>query len=275
LTISTVELCIDHVEQVHATAGLAGERATVFDGVQSLGMARFEQQISDDEVTAAREKIAAGASLRSAAAQIPCAPSTLSVRIRKAEQAEADARDPARSRDSEQRTAQGAPEQPDLRALAAREGADPSQVGPLEILRGALQATKASGQPDWPTRLSAARTLAALRPAELEPKTQPAPSTVVYDLPPGAEPVLHRPREAAAATSDAEAPCQRLPEPGLYFLTLRDRVITLVEHQLTGEVHSVRLLSTREDAANLLRAFGADPAFLDAIPEADFEKGAG
>ena len=69
---------IDHVEQSIATAGHAGERATVFDGVQSLGMARFQQKISEDEVSAARQKIAAGASLRSAAAEIPCAPSTLS-----------------------------------------------------------------------------------------------------------------------------------------------------------------------------------------------------
>jgi hypothetical protein len=37
-----------------------------------MGMARFEQRISEDEVTAARKKIAAGASLRSAAAEIPC-----------------------------------------------------------------------------------------------------------------------------------------------------------------------------------------------------------
>lgn len=58
-------------------------------------MARFERRISEEEVHAAREKIAAGATLRSAAAEIPCAPSTLSVRIRKAEAAEASARDRA------------------------------------------------------------------------------------------------------------------------------------------------------------------------------------
>jgi hypothetical protein len=66
---------------------------------------------------------------------------------------------------------------------------------PVEILRGALLATKASGQPDWPTRLSAARALAALRPEEVEPqKEQPAPSIVVYDLPPGADPSSTVPR---------------------------------------------------------------------------------
>jgi hypothetical protein len=106
---------------------------------------------------------------------------------------------------------------PDLRALAAREGAVPGDVGPVEILRAALLATKASGQPDWPTRVSAARTLAALRPEEVEPKTehdQPAaPSIVVYDLPPGADPVLHRALNggAAAPVSALEAPSEHLP----------------------------------------------------------------
>ncbi len=56
-------------------------------------MARFEKRISDEQVRAARAKIAAGATLRSAAAEIPCAPSTLSVRIRKAEAAEGGARE--------------------------------------------------------------------------------------------------------------------------------------------------------------------------------------
>jgi hypothetical protein len=50
------------------------------------------QRISDEAVSAARAKIAAGTTLRAAAAEIPCAPSTLSVRIRKAEAAEADSR---------------------------------------------------------------------------------------------------------------------------------------------------------------------------------------
>src|SRR6266849_4399368 len=136
-------------------------------------MALFEQRISDDEVAAARKKIAAGASLRSAAAEIPCAPSTLSLRIKKAAEAEADARDPARRRAAED----------------ARGGAVRGEVGPVETLRDAQHATKANGQPDWPTRVSAARALAALRPQEVKPETehqpQPAPSIVVYDLPPG------------------------------------------------------------------------------------------
>ena len=104
-------------------------------------------------------------------------------------------------------------QEPDLRAIAAREGAVPGGVGPVEILRGALLATKASGQPDWPTRVSTARALAALRPDEVEHETehQLAPSTVVYDLPPGAEPVLHRARGFEAPLSPAEAPSERPP----------------------------------------------------------------
>jgi hypothetical protein len=58
------------------------------------------------------------------------------------------------------------------------------------------------------------RVLAALRPEELEPKKeQPAePSIVVYDLPPGATPVLHRASEGSEApVSDTEAPSVELP----------------------------------------------------------------
>ncbi len=133
------------------------------------------------------------------------------------EQAEAEARERAGVRDNEHRAARRAPEDPELRAIAAREGAVPGNVGPVEILRGALHATKAGGQPDWPTRVSAARALAALRPEEVEPKTEPeqpsAPSIVVYDLPPGADPVLHRAADggAAAPLSDAEAPSEQPP----------------------------------------------------------------
>jgi hypothetical protein len=118
-----------------------------------------------EQVAAARAKIAAGESLRAAAAEIPCAPSTLSVRIKKAEAAEdADL----------------------IRAgLPAREPAE--SVGPVEVLRGALNATKANGQPDWPIRVSAARTLAALRPEEVDPDPEDEPEdeadTIVYDLP--------------------------------------------------------------------------------------------
>jgi hypothetical protein len=105
------------------------------------------------------------------------------------------------------------------RGRTPRGGDSRGDVGPVEILRGALFATKASGQPDWPTRVSAARALAALRPEDVEPKTeheQPsAPSIVVYDLPPGADPVLHRAPTggAAAPLSDAEAPSEHSQRP--------------------------------------------------------------
>jgi len=81
------------------------------------------------------------------------------------------------------------------------------RVGPLEALRGALLATKRSGQPDWPTRVSAARVLAALCPDEVQPKKEPTPSIIVYDLPPGTESVLHRaPSEAKTPVSAPETP---------------------------------------------------------------------
>ncbi len=60
------------------------------------------------------------------------------------------------------------------------------------------------------TRLSAVRALAALPPEEDEPETQHQPSTpsiTIYDLPPGATPVLHYP-----ASEAAEAPPTILPE---------------------------------------------------------------
>ena len=53
---------------------------------------------------------------------------------------------------------------PSLRAISAGETPTRGEVGPVETLRGALQATKASGQPDWPTRVAAVKALAALRP---------------------------------------------------------------------------------------------------------------
>ncbi len=179
-------------------------------------MARFEQRISEDDVTAARKKIEAGASLRSAAAEIPCAPSTLSVRIRKAEAAEADARGGAAIGENKHHAAHRDSELPDARLLAAGEGALPGEVGPVETMRGALLATRADGQADWPTRLSAAKALAALRPEELEPKKEKPskePSIEVYDLPAGAVPVLHRAalEGGEALVSDADASSEQPP----------------------------------------------------------------
>lgn len=68
----------------------------------------FEQRFSDEQVVAARARIAAGGSLRAAAAEIGCAPSTLSVRISKAEAAEADARLRLGSRERTPARARGA-----------------------------------------------------------------------------------------------------------------------------------------------------------------------
>jgi hypothetical protein len=169
-------------------------------------MARFEQRITDQQVAAARKKIAAGASLRSAAAELPCAPSTLSDRIKKAEAAEADALARAGVVTSGARRAK--------RTGKTLDGAVPDDVpGPMEVLRGALLALRANGQPDWPTRVTAARALAALRPDDVDPKAeQPLePSIVVYDLPPGTVPVLHRARseEPEAPEEVAEAPPDR------------------------------------------------------------------
>lgn len=172
-------------------------------------MARFEQQISEHDVTAARKKIASGASLRSAAAGIPCAPSTLSVRIRKAEAAEAYV-DGGMIGANEQHAAQSASGQPGSPTVNAGQGALSGEVGPVEILRGAMFATRANGQPDWPTRVSAVRTLVTLRPEEIEPKKEEEPrepEIIVYDLPPGASPVLHRPPLGTEATvGNADAP---------------------------------------------------------------------
>src|SRR6266566_2993040 len=83
---------------------------------------------------------------------------------------------------------------------------------PVETARGAPQATKASGQPDWPTRVAAVKALAVLRPDEVEQvepenEQQPTPSIVVYDLPPGAGPVLHR------ASSGGETPVSAADTP--------------------------------------------------------------
>jgi hypothetical protein len=98
---------------------------------------------------------------------------------------------------------------PELRLIAERESAVPGEVAPVEMLRAALHATKASGQPDWAARLAAVRALAALPPEEDKPETQQpsTPSITIYDLPPGATPVLHTP--ASGAT---EAPATPAPE---------------------------------------------------------------
>jgi hypothetical protein len=157
-------------------------------------MARFQTRITESEIAAAREAIAAGWSLRSVAARIPCAPSTLSVRIRKAEAAEAEARGTSTSVNNDGHPDRSGTGHSAMSGL--RESREGGVVEPLEILREALKATR-NGQPHWPTRLAAIRMLATLRPEEFDRSDteQEGPSIIVDDLEPGAVPVLHRARE--------------------------------------------------------------------------------
>jgi hypothetical protein len=229
-------------------------------------MARFEQRISDEQVAMARSKIAAGASLRAAAAEVPCAPSTLSDRIKKAEALEADALARAGIATSGARRAKRP--RPDL------EGAVPDDaLGPVEVLRGALVAMRANGQPDWPTRVTAARALATLRPELVERPAEhdPRPAVVVFDLAPGSAPVLHRPQampEGEAA--DIPTPPDQLLEPGVYIFREGDRMVQLAEVGLVpGEGVALRFLTSREDAFDVFRAIGGDLASLKTILAAD------
>jgi hypothetical protein len=150
--------------------------------------------------TAARKAIAAGASLRSVAAKIPCT-STLSVRLKKAMADKADGEVVVRTNGSGEH---------DAGHTAAK---------PLEILRSALLATKTNGGPHWPTRRAAVRMLATLRPEEFEGskgEQQKEPEIVVFDLEPGAVPVLHRPRqqhETPVSSEDAHPPLHETPSP--------------------------------------------------------------
>jgi hypothetical protein len=206
----------------------------------------FEQQFSDEQVADARRKIAAGTSLRAAAAEIGCAPSTLSVRIKKAEAAEADARVGVGIR------------------VRKREDTVAAGGDPVEVLRGALLATKANGQPDWRIRVSAARMLAALPSEASEPEPEPDSATLVYDRPPGSSPILHcAPPSIFASASTTEPPAEPLPKPGLYvFQGETGPMIPLVRHDADDDA-GVHVLRNHEAAADILRAFGADPRFLD------------
>jgi hypothetical protein len=86
-----------------------------------------------------------------------------------------------------------------LRSTKASELQRPA-FGPIEALRGALQATRTSGQPDWPTRVTAARALAALRPDEVKgDQEQTKLSITVFDLPPGTPSVTHHALEESEA----------------------------------------------------------------------------
>jgi hypothetical protein len=108
---------------------------------------------------------------------------------------------------------------PRLRAIAERDGGAGGELGPREVLQDALAANKANGQPDWPTRLSAARTLAALPAEQPQPEEDPAVSIVVYDLPPSAQPVLvqHRPAAGTAEPSSELEPTSPQPAHDHFF----------------------------------------------------------
>jgi hypothetical protein len=230
-------------------------------------MPLFERRITDEQVAAARKKIAAGASLRSAAADVPCAPSTLSARITQAEVAEREALELAgigKSRRSRSRR--------DSETI----GAGDEVVGPVEVLRGALSATRPSGQPDWPTRVTAARALAQLRPELVEPTRNERPPLVVYDLPAGAAPVYHRPqptfqhaRPNPPASTEYELPLSR----GLYiFLDADgDRKLQLAEVDVDPDepVVNMHILRSRDEARDVYRAVGGDLAQLEALFAAD------
>ena len=87
--------------------------------------------------------------------------------------------------------------------------------------------------------------------------------TVVYDLPPGSAPVLHSALPGTETPAgQAETRADALPEPGTYVLLRGMKVIRLVTHATT-EDEPVHVLHNTEDAAELLRAFGGDPACLD------------
>jgi len=168
------------------------------------------------------------------------APSTLSVRIKQAEAAQA---------------------QPAVLAAEAE---------PAEVLRGALNATKANGQPDWRIRLTAARALAALAPKhdEPEPLSESDCATIVYDLPPGSSPILHRPPPSHLAAANEHEPAQPLPEPGTYFFQPpRGRMVLLVRHA-TDESSEAHILDNYEAAAEILRAVGGDRRVLGTHPDA-------
>jgi hypothetical protein len=223
-------------------------------------MPRFEQRVTDEQVAAARKKIAAGASLRSAAAEVPCAASTLSDRIKKAVAREADA------------LRRGGIERPGVRSRGrATRGLPAAEVtddafGPLEVLQGALLANRVTGEPDWPTRVTAARALAALQPELIQSAAErdPAPAIVVYDLEPGTLSVLHRPpRGTATPDDDAATPTPPL-EPGIYLLTEGDESTLIAEVNVAaGEPVTVHLIETRARASEIMRAVGGNVDALE------------
>jgi hypothetical protein len=151
-------------------------------------------------------------------------------------------------------------------ASGAPEGSLTAGGDPVEVLRGALQATKANGQPDWQIRLSAARTLAALPPRSPSPNRSPSPRLSSTTSRRGAARSLHcAPPALFRLATTSELPAEPLPESGLYvFQGEKGLMIPLVRHG-ADDGDQVHILSSREAAADILRAFGGDPHFLDTI----------
>jgi hypothetical protein len=197
-------------------------------------------------VADARGKIAAGTSLRAAAAEIGAR------------------RRPSRYGSRRPRRLRPTPVSVSASQVRKREDAGAAGRDPVEVLRGALQATKANGQPDWQIRVSAARMPAALPSEESEPESEPDSATLVYDRLPGSGPILHcAPPPIFASASTTEPPAEPLPEPGLYvFQGETGPMIPLVRHDADDDAR-VHFLRSHEAAADILRAFGADPRFLD------------
>ncbi len=114
-----------------------------------------------------------------------------------------------------------------------------------------MQATKANGQPDWQVRISAARALATLPTEEAEPELDHESETIVYDLPPGSSPILHRAPLPFSEPAGNREPAEPLPEPGHYFLQQREGpMLLLVKHTLAGGKAPVHLLPSHKAGAD-------------------------
>ena len=170
-------------------------------------MALFEQRVSDEQVALARVQDRGRRVARSAAAAIPCAPSTLSLRIKKQREAEADAQELAVGRAPQRRRHQ--------------------RSGPLKT------STPRSRRPN-PT--GSATAPPASRPPERLPRcvrtrssaTEPEPATITIDddLPPGAAPVSTAPgqtRQTRRTRSPSRSPTPSREPAGIPLRARRRR----------------------------------------------------
>ena len=178
-------------------------------------MGLFEQQFSGEQIAAARQWIAAGGSLRAAAAQIGCAPL-----------------DPSRCESRRLR-----PPKPTLASASAsaiasrlrrRAGAPPSRpraaLVPARGRTGGGAARRHAGdQGERAARLAGPNQrrprLGNATHREAEPELDLEPETIVYDLPSGSTPILHRaPLPFSGPGGQQRAAGRAPPEPGHYFL---------------------------------------------------------